>query len=161
MTFNKVQSNYFYQMMGRLFSPRCWQLISPKKGLMESFREWHICVAVTRFTAHLAGYGKMMTSSIAPCMLFRYTSLPVFDRWVPSNLLNDFSLARILLCLITQPPMLCIKFRTSIFNLFLDFSSLTLQNTGCNVFWLGQREMTWDCLNRVVDKMFPSSDWRN
>ena len=29
---------------------------------------------------------------------------------------------------------------------------LTLQNTGCNVFWLGQRGMTWDCLNRVVDK---------
>jgi hypothetical protein len=31
---------------------------------MESFREWHICVAVTRFTAHLAGYGKMMTGHV-------------------------------------------------------------------------------------------------
>jgi hypothetical protein len=36
---------------------------------------------------------------------------------------------------------------------------LTLQNTGCNVFWLGQRGMTWDCLNRVVDKNV--SVWRN
>jgi hypothetical protein len=35
-----------------------------KKGLMESFREWHICVAVTRYTAHLAGYGKMMTGHV-------------------------------------------------------------------------------------------------
>ena len=32
---------------------------------------------------------------------------------------------------------------------------LTLQNTGCNVFWLGQRGMTWDCLNKVVDKNVP------
>jgi hypothetical protein len=31
---------------------------------MERFREWHICVAVTRFTAHLAGYGKMMTGHV-------------------------------------------------------------------------------------------------
>jgi hypothetical protein len=31
---------------------------------MESFREWHICVVVTRFTAHLAGYGKMMMGHV-------------------------------------------------------------------------------------------------
>ena len=35
-----------------------------KKGLMESVRERHICVAVTRFTVHLAGYGKMMTGHV-------------------------------------------------------------------------------------------------
>jgi hypothetical protein len=33
---------------------------------MESFREWHICVAVTRFMAHLAGYGKMKTGHDHP-----------------------------------------------------------------------------------------------
>ena len=31
---------------------------------MESVREWHMCVAVTRFTAHLAGYGMMMTGHV-------------------------------------------------------------------------------------------------
>lgn len=29
---------------------------------------------------------------------------------------------------------------------------VTLQNTGCNVFWICQRGMTWAGLNKVVDK---------
>jgi hypothetical protein len=64
-----MQSNYFYQMMDRLFFPPLLIIDFAKKGLMESFRECHICVAVTRFTAHLAGYGKMMTGhvSISKC----------------------------------------------------------------------------------------------
>ena len=60
--------------------------------------------------------------SRAPCIVFKYTLIPISDRCVPSFLKRLISLALILLCFMTYPPTPKTIFLTARFTRFRIFS---------------------------------------